>query len=117
MKTNTILIFLLSVAIYTSCTSSVSGKLVDARDYFNLGAEGEYDHQFAVFSALKGNLPSGIITQNDEFYYLAIPSTELSQYSTKTLKVRGEKNKTGKIILPKRIWVMTEDGWQEIEMK
>lgn len=110
-----ILLFLAVTWLFSACSNSVAGKLVDARDYCTTKATGG-DHEFAVFSAMKANLPAAILTADNKLIYLSVPSQKLALYATDPVKVKGKNLKQQHLIKPEKLWVKTNEGWKKIPL-
>lgn len=102
--------------LWMSCAQALKGTLTDARDYCTTQAV-DGDHEFVSFSAMKANLPAGILTDDGKFVYLAIESERLARWATKTIKVEGEKELNGRLVRPEKIWVKTEKGWEIVDFQ
>lgn len=112
MKNIKKILFLALTSCFCAC-SSIQGTLIDARDYHLTSGVGG-DHTFAAFSALRGNLPAGLLTKNKKVYYLTLPSDKLAPYATDIIRVEGKRNLSKNLLLPKKVYVKKNRTWLQI---
>jgi hypothetical protein len=68
---------------------SLSGRLTDARCYFNTNAIGG-DHQYCAFMSARANLPLIFVADDGRYSFVVNRPSALSQFVTRHLLVEGE---------------------------